>query len=142
MKPVLAGFLLSFLTIGAWEGDTWNILDRYSMVYPPMVGCTEGRDISFVDGAPGCRTAAPTLGACEIGPTVTGNDFEGRITAGGGVLTSCSLNFSKTLSAIPKCIVSTSFGAVSISALSTSGFTVSGLSLTGGLIYYKCWGAS
>ena len=65
----------------------------------------------------------------------------GTITIGTGVVTACTLPFSATLSAAPKCLVVSNSQSVfaSVASTSTSNLVVnlSG-SLPGGLILYFC----
>ena len=91
--------------------------------------------------------SVPTLGSCGTSPSLaTGStDSYGQITTGSGVVTSCALNFSHTLSRQPFCILSTNSTAITadVASVSTSVVTF-GLSatLTSGQIYYHCLGAS
>lgn len=83
----------------------------------------------------------PTVGTCGTSPTVNGTNSNGTITVGSGVVTTCTLSFSVTLSAVPICIASSSSGSIStgITSISTSSVVI-GLSATlgSGTIYYHC----
>lgn len=68
-----------------------------------------------------------------------GGDNFGKITAGGGALTSCVINFGKTWGAAPSCTVSSTTALASLTVTaSTTQLTVGGTSLTGGVITYTC----
>ena len=85
---------------------------------------------------------SPSLGACGVSPSVTGTDAAGIITIGTGIVTSCVLNFSTTLSATPSCIVITDSLAVtaSIAAVTMSALTMGlSASLPGGKLHYHCF---
>lgn len=83
-----------------------------------------------------------TTTSCGTTPVNTGNDIVGTITIGSGVVTSCTLNFSKTFTNIPVCTVSDDSSSVGagVTSISTSSMTI-GLSATlgGGHIYYNCF---
>lgn len=86
---------------------------------------------------------SPTISSCGATPngSVVGNDTEGAITIGGGVVTSCILTFANTWNTSPVCNVTDNSTSVnpSITAVSATSITV-GLSATlgGGIVYYRC----
>jgi hypothetical protein len=82
----------------------------------------------------------PTVSSCGIAPSVAGTNSNGAITVGAGVVTSCVLTFSQTLSAVPVCIPAASLAlAMGTSAASTSAVTFAVISKLGsGTIYYHC----
>lgn len=81
----------------------------------------------------------PTVSACGSGPSVSGSDALGIITVGSGVVTSCTLSFSKTYPWAPTCVLTpNSVLAIGV-APTTSEFVASVLStIGGGKIYYRC----
>lgn len=85
--------------------------------------------------------ASPTLSSCGSSPSVSGDDNEGTITVGGGIVTACTLAFSSTWGATPTCVISDNSTAITgdISSLSATSMTTSfSASLGGGIIYYRC----
>ena len=81
----------------------------------------------------------PSISSCGTSPSVAGGDNFGKITAGGGALTSCVINFGKTWGAAPSCTVSSTTALASLTVTaSTTQLTVGGTSLTGGVITYTC----
>ncbi len=101
--------------------------------------------IARTDGTAMTSGGTPTVSACGSAPAgnVTGTDTAGTIAVGGGVVTSCQLNFSTTLSAAPPCVVSP-WSTVIIGGPSsvTASALIVGLSasLGGGTITYFCPG--
>lgn len=92
----------------------------------------------FITGGP-----APTISSCGSGPngSVVGDDNTGTITAGGGVVTACTLTFFRPWGTSPVCTISTNSTAITsdISTLnSTTMVTGFSASLGGGVIYYRC----
>lgn len=85
----------------------------------------------------------PGMGTCGTSPSVLGTDTAGVITIGGGVVTSCTMNWANTKGSIPVCVMSTNSTAVTgdITTTSTSSITF-GFSATlgGGTINYLCFG--
>lgn len=89
----------------------------------------------------------PTMGTCGAtpNPSVVGDDNQGIITVGGGVVTACTMNFSQTWGSGCNVVCSESDNSTTvtgdISALSPTAITFSfSASLGGGLLYYKCSG--
>lgn len=139
MKKILTA--LSFIILACFS--TISQAEIRGPFYNPMfAGCSSGSDVVYNGNTITCGTGIATVGACGVSPSISGTNYEGAVTAGSGVLTACVINFSKTMSAIPKCIVTTTLGAVWITALSTTSMTVTAATLTSAIIYYKCWGAS
>ena len=92
-------------------------------------------------------TGTATIGTCGTSPSmISGStDSYGGINVGSGTVTSCTVNFSKTLSAAPFCTVSDNSTTIfaDISAVSTTAVTFStGSSIGSGKIYYHCLGGS
>lgn len=114
----IVGFFLGFFGVALWFA-------AQAALYMPVGS----------DGTPGTPTS------CGTSPSVTGTDMAGTITLGSGVVTACTLPFSATLSAAPKCVVTSNSLTVSasITSISTSALVI-GLSATlpGGLITYFC----
>jgi hypothetical protein len=83
----------------------------------------------------------PTVSACGTSASVDGTDSGGIISTGTGVVLSCTLNFSATLSTVPYCVISTGASALTtgISSITASALTIGlSLTLTSGKIYYMC----
>lgn len=84
----------------------------------------------------------PTLSSCGVGASLDANAIDGwgTINVGTGVVTSCTLTFSKTMPSAPSCLLGTSSTAVNIGWLpSTTQIAISlSLSLASGKIYYFC----
>lgn len=82
---------------------------------------------------------APTVSSCGSSPSITGGDNFGSVTAGGGVLTTCVINFGQTWGASPRCVASSSTAIASLTvAASTTQLTIGGTSLTGDVISWIC----
>lgn len=85
----------------------------------------------------------PLMGSCGVSPSISGFDSAGTITVGGGVTTSCVMNFGTAWTNIPSCVMTVNTSAVTggITALSTTSITFSfSATLGGGVIYYHCIG--
>lgn len=85
----------------------------------------------------------PSMGTCGVSPSVNGTDNAGVITAGSGVVTSCTLNFAYAWANPPVCVESDNSVAITgdVSSISTTSVTFSfSASLGSGLIYYICFG--
>jgi hypothetical protein len=89
-------------------------------------------------------STSPTISACGTGsPSVAGSDNFGKITTGGGTLTSCVINFGKTWGTAPACTVSFSASTLAVTvASSTTQLTVGATSLTSETIFYDCGSVS
>jgi hypothetical protein len=87
-----------------------------------------------------------TMGTCGTTPSVVGDNNEGIITVGGGVVTACTMNFANGgwgAGCNVVCSESDNSTTVTgdISALSSTSVTFSfSATLGGGLIYYQCRG--
>jgi hypothetical protein len=91
--------------------------------------------------SPSGSDASPSITSCGSSPSVAGTDNMGVITAGTGLLTACTLNFSATLPYTPVCVVSTNAvtSIIGVTTISTSAMTIGlSVSLPGGKIYYHC----
>lgn len=85
----------------------------------------------------------PTIVTCGASPSVDGTDTQGVITIGGGVVTSCTLNFANAFGRSPVCIVSDNSTTVSASLgtiTNTSAIFNTSATLGGGKLYYICVG--
>lgn len=95
----------------------------------------------------------PSLGStCGTSPSVTGNDYAGKITTGTAAPTSCTLTFANTYGTAPSCIIdgsgptnvkiggnfmsSTTATTLNIMASSTTAFA----GMTSWIISYQCIG--
>lgn len=109
------------------------------------VGCTSSPGFGNVlaNGHVLASGTAPTVSSCGTSPTISGGDNFGSITAGGGVLSSCVVNFGATWGAAPRCAVSatTSIAALTVNA-STTQLTIGGTSLTGVVLNWVCGGTA
>jgi hypothetical protein len=88
------------------------------------------------------RGVAPGISVCGTGsPSVVGNDVTGKITTGGGALTSCLLTFANAWANAPSCFVNDETTATLIANTTTTGtMTVKGAVLTGITVSYHCFG--
>lgn len=90
---------------------------------------------------------APTIGAAACGTTpegvvtATATDMGGKITVGGGVITTCTMTFNQTWGNAPSCVVLNGT-ALSIFGTSTATTLVltSVTSMDGDIIMYNCFG--
>lgn len=85
-------------------------------------------------------STSPGISSCGTGsPAVVGSDNFLKITAGGGTLTSCVVNFGKTWGTAPVCTVSstTSLAAVTVTT-STTQLTLGATSLTSAVVNAVC----
>jgi hypothetical protein len=92
----------------------------------------------FVTGGP-----APVISSCGTTPngSVSGNDRNGTITVGGGVVTSCVLTFAHAYPTAPDCVVSDNSTAIAVGVTSVSATAITtgfSASLGGGQVYYIC----
>lgn len=108
-----------------------------------------GQDHITYVARPSYAAGVPTVTSCGTGsPVDVGNDTRGRITVGGGTVTSCTLTFVKaytdhTNTAItPSCTgVQAENGAVTSWVPSSTGLTITtGTSVGGSYIDYDCGG--
>lgn len=85
-----------------------------------------------------------TISACGTGlPVVAGSDNFGTITTGGGILTSCVVNFGIAWGSAPACTISSASAIASPTVTaSTTQLTIGGTSLTSDTITYSCGSVS
>jgi hypothetical protein len=86
---------------------------------------------------------APSVSACGTGsPSVAGNDIAGRITVGGGAVTSCLLTFNEIWGTAPVCFLDDQSAALAMAGVATtSTLTVTaGSSFGSGILGYHCIG--
>jgi hypothetical protein len=96
--------------------------------------------VSDVSGTALCPAGTPTVSACGSGAAVSGSNCFGTIAVGSGLVTSCTLTFSTTLSASPACVVTSSSGAASASASTTALSVTLSAPVGGGTLMYHCLG--
>ncbi len=87
--------------------------------------------------------STPTISSCGNNSTNIGNDNRGRITAGNGNVTSCTLSFSKTWNTPPVCVLTQESGTprtFKISPSNSSVIITSSGSIGGDNIAYLCDG--
>lgn len=85
----------------------------------------------------------PSISSCGSTPngSVVGDDNQGVISIGGGVVTSCTLTFANTWGITPTCVITDNSTTIpgDISNISATAFTTSfSASLGGGTAWYKC----
>lgn len=83
----------------------------------PLPACIEGRVARVVNGFIGCaQTASPTISSCGTSPSLSSNatDFIGRVTFGAGLLTACTISFTKLYPNSLGCIAQTNSGAIAV----------------------------
>ena len=103
-------------------------------------------DVSTTGHINSQNNSGVSISSCGSAPvgTAAGSDFAGTISVGGGVVTACTLTFSKAFTATPTCLVSDNSSTVTsgITSINNSAFTVStSATLGGGRIYYICVGS-
>lgn len=86
---------------------------------------------------------APGISSCGATPSgsVVGDDNQGIVTIGGGIVTSCVLTFNQTWGITPVCNVTDNSTSVNPSVTSQSATAITiGLSATlgGGIVNYRC----
>lgn len=125
--------------------NSFNILDQGPVMavtsgdIKNVPGCYDGKDVLIVGGTLSCSVGVPVLSSCGSGPSIVGTDYEGKIVVGTGILTTCSIAFSRSFVASPRCLLTSSIGSVWLSASTALGITIASSSLGGAVIYYKCW---
>lgn len=84
----------------------------------------------------------PSMGACGTSPSVVGKDNGGIITVGGGVVTSCAMNFASTWINAPACtIAGSTFITGQAASATTTVLTISGTAtFAGDTVMYTCIG--
>jgi hypothetical protein len=109
-------------------------------------GCTIGSNqfcvtgTSLHNGHILATGSAPSISSCGTGsPSVSGGDNFGTVIAGGGVLSSCVINFGATWGTAPRCVASsgTAIASLTVTA-STTQLTIGGTSITGDTINWVC----
>lgn len=93
-------------------------------VNTPLVGCIEGRVARVVNGLIGCaQTASPTISSCGTSPSLSSNatDFIGRVTFGAGLLTACTISFTKLYPNSLGCIAQTNSGSIAVAGAPVMG---------------------
>ncbi len=85
---------------------------------------------------------SPSVSSCGTGsPSVAGTDIVGRITAGGGALSSCTLTFAQPWGTAPVCIVDDETAALLLApAPTTTTLVITGTSITSHSLSYHCIG--
>lgn len=84
--------------------------------------------------------SAPTVSACGTSPTVvTGNNYAGRLTAGSGLVASCTLTFVPAFSVAPVCVVSMTNAPEALQATTTTTtLVITGADITSNGLAYIC----
>jgi hypothetical protein len=138
LKIIIA---LALLSVGALAAHAQGM----PAVNSVPSGCADGRGLMYINGNWTCSSSAagqPGSGnmTCGSGPSVAGSDFIGTISVGTGVVTSCVMPFSRTLSAAPTCVISTNSASVAggVTTATTSLTIALSATLGGGKIFYMC----
>lgn len=88
------------------------------------------------------KGAVPLISACGATPngSVVGNDHSGKITIGGGIVTSCTMTFANTWTNPPSCTVLPNTAVTSgTGSTTTTVFTLgAGATFAGDIIMYNC----
>lgn len=88
--------------------------------------------------------SAPAVSACGStpSPSITGTDAAGKITVGGGTVTSCTVTFAATYGTAPACTISASTALTSpaVSTTATVLTITAGATFNGDVIAYHCTG--
>lgn len=142
LKFLRAAFFLTFTALGFLTGALAQNMPAVNSI---PSGCSDGRGLMYINGSWTCSSSAagaPLSGSmtCGVGPSVAGSDFIGVITVGTGVVTSCTMPFSRTLASAPTCVISTNNASVAGGVTTSTTSLVVALSATlgGGKIYYIC----
>lgn len=86
---------------------------------------------------------APTVSACGTGPAIVGNDVAGKVTAGTGSVTTCTLTFATAFANAPHCIAEETTTATTTFSVTTTTTTLVVASLTAftsEVFHYICIG--
>lgn len=97
----------------------------------------------IVSGGPIITSSAtPTISSCGSTPngSVVGNDFTGKITIGGGVVTACTMTFAATKANAPACTIASNVAITAPTAATTTTALTLGAGATfgGDIIMYNC----
>ncbi len=102
-----------------------------SVVPTLRLASSTGATVFSVNGAGHVVTGggAPTVSSCGTSPSISGNDTAGTVTVGSGVVTACTITFSKTRANTPRVVGIVTGGGLNItggySAKSTTAVTFS-----------------
>ena len=84
---------------------------------------------------------APTLSSCGTTPTIVGGDGAGKVTAGTGAVTSCTVTFARVWDLAPSCIVQDATDGTAVyNSTTVSAMTISGTDFSSDVIHYICMG--
>jgi len=135
-------------TFGLWDGSTAWMSGTAGNTSDPLLTIagqlTVDQNLIVANSHLLATSTTPGISSCGTGsPSVAGSDNFGTISAGGGTLTSCVINFGHTWGTAPACTVSfgTSAAAVTVTT-STTQLTVAATSLTSYKIFYTCGSVS
>lgn len=111
------------------------------------IGTTTPLEALSVAGHIGSYTlpsgATTTVSACGTSPAIRGTDTAAEVTVGGGIVTSCQVNFAKQYVTSPVCTLTINTTAVTggVNSVTTSSVVYSfSATLGGGIIFYHCFG--
>lgn len=93
-------------------------------VNTPLTGCIEGRVARVVNGFIQCaQTSSPTISSCGTSPSLSSNatDFIGQVTFGSGLLTACTISFTKLYTTGLGCIAQTNSGSIAVAGAPVMG---------------------
>lgn len=87
-------------------------------------------------------SSTPVVSSCGSSPSIVGNDMAGKVTIGGGVVTSCTITFAAAWTNGPACWTNSNTALTSFTATTTNTvFTLAaGATFGGDVIMYGCLG--
>lgn len=87
-------------------------------------------------------STTPSVSSCGTSPSIVGNDMAGKVTIGGGVVTSCTVTFVGSWTNAPACWTNSNTALTSFTATTTATTLTFGAGATfgGDVIMYGCLG--
>lgn len=107
----------------------------------PEVKSQSASTAQSASGALVTSGSSPVLSACGTSPTIRGNNFGGIITAGTGLVSSCTLTFVPAFATAPSCVASNVSTKDSLGAATTTTTVIIstlGVDLTSDIVNYIC----
>lgn len=162
---VLAWVLYAFLGLAEAQTPKYGGAGIFAVANCTEInGAIEGRTLCFESSTNQVKTytdadgwvsvsptptfnGTPTMGTCGSGPSLGAGSMDGWgiVNIGTGIVTACTLNFSRTFATPPVCLITSNSAlvAVMVSAVDTASVTF-GFSATlgGGRVYYHCLGST
>lgn len=130
----------------AFHIDVTTSSTKYSYVginiSTPLAQLSVGGHIETSSNTATTITSSPTVSSCGTNPSVSGTDVSGKITIGGGIITSCLLTFGKSWTNAPACTILSDTAITAPTGTTTKTiFTMgAGATFAGDVIMYNCFG--